>query len=374
MATAQGSNSLGPDEVKDLPPSVKDALSIPDVDHPLVWMINKDHLTDNDYNVQYKKLLSNAAQGLFGNARGAIVTLSDPNVSKDAILDGNGQIIPAKLAMYNLTELARVQVQIDEMKKTLHDEEETSVAANADLQKSTERSNKDLIASITEQEQAKSAPPSNSAFQTMAQRRKTGKAQNKEAMLPVFSIVQNNYYRAFGTVVSPQIAGSWGVNLGFNIPFGNQYQIFGQILPNAAKTSPLGWIFVGDTFMQEVNNWKADDYRNGTCRSMTAEIFPKQFWLLSLMSRGYMVPMTSVISGSFTAVRSGIMETLENRLFGHRDRKRKLDLPFIPNSKFHYKYGPAEISFTRMRTGELMGRPLSSLNTPYLKNLKIFSI
>ena len=111
-------------------------------------MVNKDHLTDIDFNEKYQTLLNNARLPLFGKIPGTVIaTLSDPNIPKDKILGPDGKIVPAKLALYNLQdELAAVNYVLNkELPQEIKDIEDTKkedAKGIVELNKQIEEKNK----------------------------------------------------------------------------------------------------------------------------------------------------------------------------------------------------------------------------------------
>ncbi len=102
-ATVQGWGLLSLNKIISLSNGVKDDLE-DEVEHPLVWLINKESPKDKDYDKHYQALLNNARMALFGRLSGsAIVTLSDPRIPEHEMLDENGSLDPAKLALHNLS-------------------------------------------------------------------------------------------------------------------------------------------------------------------------------------------------------------------------------------------------------------------------------
>jgi tol-pal system protein YbgF len=104
-ATPQGWNGIGPNDLSGLQQGVSDDLNTR-IEHPLVWLISsKAFLKGTDFNKDYQALLNNARLPLFGRISGSvIVTLADPRIPGDEFLDHNGKIIPARLALYNLSD------------------------------------------------------------------------------------------------------------------------------------------------------------------------------------------------------------------------------------------------------------------------------
>jgi hypothetical protein len=87
-ATASAWILLGPNDVNGLSQDVKNDLSRK-VEHPLVWLVNRKHLDDDDkvYDQMFENLMNNARIAQFGGLSGNyIITIFNPRVPNSALI------------------------------------------------------------------------------------------------------------------------------------------------------------------------------------------------------------------------------------------------------------------------------------------------
>jgi tol-pal system protein YbgF len=102
-ATVQGWSRLDPDSVKSLSEEIKDDLNS-NVEHPLVWVVGREHIEDKDYEKNHQTLMDNARIPLFGHLPATvIVTLYDPEIPQSAISDKTGHLVYSKVGLCNLS-------------------------------------------------------------------------------------------------------------------------------------------------------------------------------------------------------------------------------------------------------------------------------
>jgi hypothetical protein len=101
-ATVQGWTRIDPQHLDSVPQALRDLLNT-NIDHPMVWLIDRNALKDIDYDKHYNLMLDNAALALFGRVAGSVIlTASDPTIPSDKVADANSNTIPSRLAFYNL--------------------------------------------------------------------------------------------------------------------------------------------------------------------------------------------------------------------------------------------------------------------------------
>lgn len=102
-ATAMGWSPLGLNDLNNLQQDIKDDLNST-IDHPLVWLVNREHLEDKDFNKNYEALLYNVRIALFSHIKGTVImTLSDRSIPPSALLGNDGKVNSSKMALCNLS-------------------------------------------------------------------------------------------------------------------------------------------------------------------------------------------------------------------------------------------------------------------------------
>jgi len=102
-ATATSWTRLGLSDLTNLQQDIKDDLNTT-VDHPLVWLVNREHIEDKDFTKNYEALLNNTRIAQFGHIPSTVImVLLDRSIPTSAMLGDDGKIIPSRMALCHLS-------------------------------------------------------------------------------------------------------------------------------------------------------------------------------------------------------------------------------------------------------------------------------
>jgi hypothetical protein len=101
-ATVENWTRIDTRHLDSVPQAFRDMLNT-DIDYPMVWLINKESLRDNDYAKHYRALLDNALVAQFGRLpKSVILTAYDQTIPAERFSDADGKFVPSRFAFYSL--------------------------------------------------------------------------------------------------------------------------------------------------------------------------------------------------------------------------------------------------------------------------------
>lgn len=274
------------------------------------------------------------------------------NVSKTALLTSRQE----QLAH----ERIELQNQIDQVKA---DEVKMSAAKTAEADSDSWRAdNQKKSAEDLRKAKEESALFSANFITSKGAERERTANWKKDADSPFFVSVQENYWTSFGTVRSFQLNRQGLVgNVGVVMPFGNQIQ--SGLMLSAGAVTPMGWLFIADTGLQEINNYSLNNNRDQTWLiDGNRNIIQSVLKTVTLDTKKVYSGDQNNVLESETTVRIGIIEAMGttipyalhhtpilsdvlNKLHVSKIFGSKNAAPPFVNTGYQYRYGVRELGF-----------------------------